>query len=121
MCRKVSAGMNRVPNRWAMDRCCRLSTRKAATGDPVYDRWLATNVEEQRQHGYAIVTALLKQGNLTAHQMRGLATIARQAGDGTLRVTIDQNVLIPFVQLGNLPRVYAALTRSWSWPSSGCP
>jgi sulfite reductase beta subunit-like hemoprotein len=83
---------------------------KSSTGDPVYDRWLATNVEEQRQHGYAIVTALLKQGNLTAHQMRGLATIARQAGDGTLRVTVDQNLLIPFVQLGNLPRVYAALT-----------
>jgi sulfite reductase beta subunit-like hemoprotein len=82
---------------------------KSATGDPVYDRWLSTNVEEQRQHGYAIVTALLRQGNLTAHQMRGLANIARQAGDGTLRVTIDQNVLIPFVQLGNLPRVYAAL------------
>ena len=41
--------------------------------------------------------------------MRGLADIARKAGDGTLRVTIDQNVLIPFVQLANLPRVYAAL------------
>jgi len=41
--------------------------------------------------------------------MRGLANIARTAGDGTLRVTIDQNLIIPFVQLGNLPRVYAAL------------
>ena len=78
---------------------------KSSSGDPLYDRWLSTNVEEQRQPGYAIVTALLEQGNLTAHQMRGLADIARRAGDGTLRVTIDQNVLIPFVQLANLPRV----------------
>ena len=83
---------------------------KSSSGDPVYDRWLSTNVEEQRQHGYAIVTVLLRQGNLTSHQMRGLADLARQAGDGTLRVTIDQNVLIPFVQLANLPRVYAALS-----------
>jgi sulfite reductase beta subunit-like hemoprotein len=82
---------------------------RASSGDPVYDRWLTTNVEEQRQHGYAIVTALLEQGNVTSDQMRGLANISRTAGDGTLRVTIDQNILIPFVQLANLPRVYAAL------------
>lgn len=82
---------------------------KASSGDAQYDRWLTTNVEEQRQAGYALVTARLDQGNVTADQMRGLADIARKAGDGTLRVTIDQNVLLPFVQLGNLPRVYAAL------------
>ena len=82
---------------------------KSSSGNADYDRWLASNVEEQRQPGYAIVTALLEQGNLTADQMRGLAQIARTAGDGTLRVTINQNVLIPFVQLANLPRVYAAL------------
>ncbi len=82
---------------------------KSSSGDPEYDRWLTTNVEEQRQAGYALVTALLRQGNLTSDQMRGLARIARTAGDGTLRVTIDQNILIPFVQLANLPRVYAAL------------
>lgn len=81
---------------------------KSSSGDAAYDQWLATNVEEQRQPGYALVTALLKQGNLTSRQMRGLANIARTAGDGTLRVTFDQNVLIPFVQLANLPRVYAA-------------
>lgn len=82
---------------------------RPASGNPEYDRWLTTNVEEQRQHGYAIVTALLKQGNITAGQMRGLANIARRAGDGTLRVVVDQNILIPWVQLGNLPKVYAAL------------
>jgi sulfite reductase beta subunit-like hemoprotein len=83
---------------------------KSSSGDPAYDRWLSTNVEEQRQPGYAIVTALLRQGNLTSNQMHGLAELARHAGDGTLRVTIDQNLLIPFVQLANLPRVYAALS-----------
>ncbi len=82
---------------------------KSSSGDPQYDRWLSTNVTEQRQPGYAIVTALLEQGNLTSVQMRGLADLARTAGDSTLRVTVDQNLLLPFVQLANLPRVYAAL------------
>jgi len=82
---------------------------KAPSGDAEYDRWLSTNVEEQKQAGYALVAVRLDQGNLVSSQMRGLANLARNAGDGTLRVTIDQNVLIPFVQLANLPRVYAAL------------
>ena len=41
--------------------------------------------------------------------MRGLANIAREAGDGCLRVTVDQNLVLGFVQLAFLPRVYAAL------------
>lgn len=82
---------------------------KQSSGDAAYDRWLSTNVDEQKQHGYSIVTVRLDQGNLTSAQMRGLADLARIAGDSTLRVTIDQNILIPWVQLALLPRVYAAL------------
>jgi sulfite reductase beta subunit-like hemoprotein len=81
----------------------------AASGDPGFDRWLETNVAEQRQTGYAMVTVTVDQGNLISSQMRGLARIAREAGDGLLRVTIDQNILLGFVQLGSLKRVYAAL------------
>ncbi len=73
------------------------------------DRWLDTNVEEQRQTGYAMVTVLVPEGNLTSAQMRGLADLARDAGDGLLRVTIEQNFLLAYVQLANLPRVFAAL------------
>ena len=79
------------------------------SGDPAFDRWLETNVEEQRQTGYAMVTVTVFQGNLTSEQMRGLAAIARDAGDGLLRVTIAQNLVIGFVQIGNLKRVHAAL------------
>ena len=79
------------------------------TGDAEYDRWLKTNVREQRQTGYAMVTVRVDQGNLTADQMRGVARIARDAGDGLVRVTIDQNLLLGFIPLGQLPRVYAAL------------
>ena len=77
--------------------------------DPEYERWLETNVREQKQTGYAVVTAQVPQGNLTAGQMTGLADIAERAGDHLLRFSIDQNVMIAFVPLRNLKRVYAAL------------
>lgn len=77
--------------------------------DPAFDRWLATNVREQKQPGYAVVTVKIDQGNLTSAQMRGLARIAKDAGDDLVRVTIDQNVLLGFISVSNLKRVYSAL------------
>jgi sulfite reductase beta subunit-like hemoprotein len=79
------------------------------SGSAAYDRWLETNVEEQKQTGYAMVTVTVDQGNLTGDQMRGIAKLASDAGDGLIRIPVDQNVLLGFVQLGSLPRVYAAL------------
>jgi len=79
------------------------------TGDGEYDAWLATNVAGQRQAGYAAVTVRVEQGNIRSEQLRGLAQIARSAGDGTLRVSIDQNVLVPYVPLARLPEVHRAL------------
>lgn len=77
--------------------------------DPEYDHWLRTNVRGQKQSGYAIVTVKVPQGNLTGQQMHGLASLARNAGDGLIRVTIDQNLVLAYLPLRQLPRVYAAL------------
>ncbi len=41
--------------------------------------------------------------------MRGLAQIASDAGDGLIRITIDQNLVFGYIPLANLKRVYAAL------------
>ena len=79
------------------------------SGTAELDRWLETNVEEQKDTGYAMVTVTVDQGNLTSAQMRAIAAIAADAGDGLIRITIDQNLLIGFVPLKNLPRVHAAL------------
>ncbi len=84
-----------------------LGTRKSSNAR--YDRWLETNVEEQKQPGYAMARVRVDQGNLTADQMRALAEIAETAGDGLLRITIDQNLLLAFIPLVQLPRLYAAL------------
>lgn len=77
--------------------------------DADFERWLKTNVRDQKQAGFAAVTVLIPQGNLTGEQMRSLAQLAEDAGDGMLRVTIEQNIVLGFIQKANLRRVYAAL------------
>lgn len=79
------------------------------SGDAEYDRWRKTNVREQRQAGYAMVTVRVDQGNLSGAQMRGVAQIAADAGDGLVRIAIDQNLLLAFIPLGSVRRVYQAL------------
>ena len=79
------------------------------TPDPGFDKWLETNIQEQRQPGYSIVTVRVDQGNLSGQQMHGLASIARDAADGKLRTTIGQNLILAFVPVAHLRRVYMAL------------
>src|SRR5579862_7955580 len=77
---------------------------------PAFREWQATNVMPQKQSGHAIVTVRVNQGNLTGDQMRGLASLSEQAGDGSLRVTMNQNVILAWVPVGALSRVYGILT-----------
>jgi sulfite reductase beta subunit-like hemoprotein len=79
------------------------------TGDAQYDQWLETNLVEQKQSGYATVVVRVDQGNLTSTQLRGLARLAEDAGDGLLRIGIDQNILLGFIPLGRLRGLHAAL------------
>jgi ferredoxin-nitrite reductase len=52
----------------------------------------------QKQLGRWTVGVAVPMGRLTWHQMEGLAILARRYGDGSLRTSIDQNLLIPNVQ-----------------------
>ncbi len=75
-----------------------------------FREWQESNVRPQKQPGYAIVTVRVNQGNLTGDQMRGLASLSEQAGDGCLRFTMSQNVLLAWVPVGELSRVYGVLS-----------
>lgn len=77
--------------------------------DAAYEAWLVSNVQEQQQTGYAAVTVKVDQGNLTGTQFRGVASLAATAGDGLIRVVLNQNLLLGFIPLLRLPQVYAAL------------
>jgi sulfite reductase beta subunit-like hemoprotein len=79
---------------------------------PDYERWLRTNVKPQRQAGNVVLTVKVPQGNMTSQQMRAVAQIARAAGDGLVRITIDQNLNIAWVQQNRLREIYAILQQA---------
>ncbi|GAA6180961.1 nitrite/sulfite reductase [Shimia sp. NS0008-38b] len=80
----------------------------------IFRSWVDTNLSEHRASGYSIVTVSLKKqgatpGDATADQMRVLAQIARDYGHDELRISHEQNVILPHVHKSDLPAVYAAL------------
>jgi len=77
--------------------------------DAPYEAWHESNVVEQRQPGHSAAIVRVDQGNLTGEQLRGVAQIAAWAGDGLVRVSIDQNLVLAHIPETRLPRVYAAL------------
>ncbi len=80
-----------------------------AASAPGYLAWRSRNVVDQRQDGYAAAYVRLPLGDVTSAQMRALADLLPRFGDGTLRLTIDQNLLIPWVTASSLPALHAAL------------
>ena len=74
-----------------------------------YLRWMNSNVSRQRQAGYCHVIARLPLGDFTAGQMRVLADLAEAYSDGTLRLTVDQNVLYRWVRADSVEPFYQRL------------
>ena len=77
-----------------------------------YTRWAETNVRKQKQAGYHAATVRLVLGDITAGQMRAVAAIARAYGDGEVRVTAQQNLVIRWVPEINLRKLWAALQQA---------
>ena len=80
-----------------------------AGGSEPFGQWLQTNVRPQRQEGYGMVTVALPLGDITPHQLRGLADIARRFNRETIRTTVEQNFVIRWIGLSDLPELYSAL------------
>ena len=78
--------------------------------------WLKSNVAPHRVPGHAIVTASLKPagappGDCSAAQMEGVADIADAYSFGEIRVSHEQNLVLPHVAIEDLPAVWRALGR----------
>jgi sulfite reductase (NADPH) hemoprotein beta-component len=84
---------------------------EARAGDPAFARWLERNVTKHRVEGYAIATVSLKPpgrppGDVTAEQMERLAELAEIFSLGEIRVTHEQNLVLPHVRRGDLPELW---------------
>ena len=61
---------------------------------PAFDRMAHIGVHKQKQQGLNWIGVSLPLGKVTCEQMRGLAKIASDLGDGEIRLTVWQNLLI---------------------------
>ncbi|MCC7417048.1 MAG: nitrite/sulfite reductase [Acidobacteria bacterium] len=77
--------------------------------DSAYARWRATNLRPQKQRGFAMVVATVPLGDLTGEQMRVLGDLAEAYGDGTVRVTPDQDLVFRWVREADVPGLYRQL------------
>jgi sulfite reductase (NADPH) hemoprotein beta-component len=85
--------------------------------DPVFRAWADTNLAKHRNPQYAIVTISLKAhgetpGDATGDQMRLMADLAERHGHSELRVSHEQNVILPHVHKSDLPALHEALSQA---------
>lgn len=74
-----------------------------------FEEWYQSNVRLQKQPGYAFVTITLPLGDITADQTRALADISRKYVKDTIRATVEQNIVLRWVTMTDLPALYRDL------------
>src|SRR3984893_5704807 len=82
---------------------------EAIASRPVFDRAAHVGMHPQKQPGLNWIGVVLPVGKMTGQQVRGLAEIARQFGDGEIRLTVWQNLLISGVRTECVESVEAAI------------
>jgi len=86
----------------------------ARLANPAFRSWTDTNLSEHRADGYAIVSISIKKhgatpGDATSAQMRVMADLATKYGHDELRISHEQNVILPHVHKSDLLAIYTAL------------
>ena len=89
----------------------------AKARDPSFARFARNNLRPHKRPGYSIVEVALKTigetpGDITSEQMEAVADIAETWGANDIRVTHEQNLVLPHVKLDDLPAVHKALAKA---------
>ncbi len=90
------------------------SFESAYTNDPVFRSWVDTNIAPHKNADHTIVTISIKKhgatpGDATAEQMRVMADLAEEFAYDELRISHEQNVILPHVHKSDLPAIHAKL------------
>ena len=90
-----------------------VSEKTAAPASEDYARWLQQNVASHKNPVLRCVTLSFKRlgqapGDATADQLDIAATLADQFSAGEVRVTHDQNLVLPWVHVDDLPALFDA-------------
>ncbi|MEM9060123.1 MAG: nitrite/sulfite reductase [Pseudomonadota bacterium] len=94
-----------------------VSYHRALKTDPEFAMWVERNSFAHREAGYVATTVSLKPtggvpGDATSEQMRAIADLAERYSQDELRITHEQNIVLPHVALGDLYAVYRGLRGS---------
>ena len=83
--------------------------------DPVFARWMRNNVKPHRVPGYAIAVISLKEpgrtpGDASSDTMDLVADLTERYSRGEARVNYTQNLVLPHVELSDLPALFQELS-----------
>ena len=86
----------------------------ARQSDAALDVWVDQNIVAHKRPGYALATISLKPiggtpGDATADQMDVIADLVESYSHGEVRVSHEQNLILPHVAMDDLPEVFAVL------------
>jgi sulfite reductase (NADPH) hemoprotein beta-component len=89
---------------------------EALNSDPLFRSFADTNLAEHKNPDYAIVSISIKAhgqtpGDATSDQMRAMADIAEKYGHDELRISHEQNVILPHVHKGDIHAVWQELRK----------
>lgn len=82
---------------------------QVASLEPGYADWAADSVRPQKQSGFSAIVIRLPLGDIASAQLRSLATIAQQYGEGEVRLTNEQNIVLRWVPDARLPSLHREL------------
>ena len=85
---------------------------KQRLGDPAFNIWMRNNVAAHQRPGYAIVTLSTKAtgvppGDVTDEQMEAVADFSERYGFGEVRISHEQNLVLPDVPQHHLTALFA--------------
>ncbi len=89
--------------------------KRAEAGNPMLAAFVAQNAVPHRVGGHAIVTISLKPiggtpGDATADQLELVADLAERYSQSEVRVSHEQNLILPYVARDDLPALYEAMS-----------
>lgn len=76
-----------------------------------FELWKSTNVISQKQTGYKAIGIKVLLGDFYTDKARALADLVETYAAGELRLTLRQNIVIPFVREDLIPVVYTELEK----------
>lgn len=77
--------------------------------NPKYQAWYKSNVFEQKQQGFYGVFIKIQLGNIHSSVVRKLVNVIEQYASDDVRITINQSLLLKFVEKQSLPALYKEL------------